>query len=110
MDEEWRGSQAASLCPFLNPNADLNTIISHNALFCDRCRDEQILEKTKGEEIIFINNPPYWTLLSKNGESCGNEGFLIYSVIFIYKLSNRLNVVIRQPVLQILINCYLFTL
>ncbi|VDK69498.1 unnamed protein product [Litomosoides sigmodontis] len=73
MEEEWRGSQAASLCPFLNPSADLNTIISHNALFCDRCRDEQILEKTKGEEIIFINNPPYWALLSKNGRSCGNE-------------------------------------
>ncbi|KAM3720044.1 Little elongation complex subunit [Dirofilaria immitis] len=69
MDEEWRGSQAASRCPFLNSDADLNTIISHNVLFCDRCRDEQILEKTKGEEILFVNNPPYWMLPSKNEES-----------------------------------------
>uniref|UniRef100_A0A1I7VHK7 NARG2_C domain-containing protein n=1 Tax=Loa loa TaxID=7209 RepID=A0A1I7VHK7_LOALO len=67
MDEEWRGSQAASRCPFLNPDADLNTIISHNALFCDRCRDEQILEKTKGEEILFVNSLPYWMLPSKSG-------------------------------------------
>ncbi|VBB32905.1 unnamed protein product, partial [Acanthocheilonema viteae] len=74
MEEEWRGSQAASRCPFLNPNADLNTIISHNALFCDRCRDEQMLEKTKGEEILFINSPPYWMLLSKNEEPHDKEG------------------------------------
>ncbi|CAG9534250.1 unnamed protein product [Cercopithifilaria johnstoni] len=74
MGEEWRGSQAASCCPFLNPNAELNTIISHNALFCDRCRDEQILEKTKGEEILFINSPPYWMSMSKNGRFRDNEG------------------------------------
>ncbi|VDM07164.1 unnamed protein product [Wuchereria bancrofti] len=73
MDEDWRGSQAASRCPFLNPNADLDTIISHNALFCDRCRDEQMLEKTKGEEILFVNNPPYWALPSKHGRSRDNE-------------------------------------
>uniref|UniRef100_A0A0R3RH47 NARG2_C domain-containing protein n=1 Tax=Elaeophora elaphi TaxID=1147741 RepID=A0A0R3RH47_9BILA len=73
MGDDWRGSQAASRCPFLNPNADLNTIISHNALLCDRCRDEQILEKTKGEEILFIDNPPYWVLPSKDGESRDNE-------------------------------------
>ncbi|VDM91659.1 unnamed protein product, partial [Onchocerca ochengi] len=73
MGEEWRGSQAASRCPFLNSDADLNTIISHNALFCDRCRDEQILEKTKGEEILFVNNPPYWALPSKNEGSRDNE-------------------------------------
>lgn len=78
MDEEWRGSQAASRCPFLNSNADLNTIISHNMLFCDRCRDEQILEKTKGEEILFVNNPPYWALLSKNEGSCGSGLLLLY--------------------------------
>ncbi|KAK6103955.1 NMDA receptor-regulated protein 2 C-terminus family protein [Brugia pahangi] len=74
MDEDWRGSQAASRCPFLNPNADLDTIISHNVLFCDRCRDEQMLEKTKGEEILFVNNPPYWALPSKHGRSRDNEG------------------------------------
>lgn len=84
MNEEWRGSQAASRCPFLNSDADLNTIISHNVLFCDRCRDEQILEKTRGEEILFVNSPPYWMLPSKSDR----KGFLFIILIFINKLSD----------------------
>lgn len=82
MDEDWRGSQAASNCPFLNPSADLNTIISHNILFCDRCRDEQMLEKTKGEEILFVNNPPYWV---KNGKYCSKDySFGLLLLMFFY--------------------------
>uniref|UniRef100_A0A915Q6D2 Little elongation complex subunit 2 C-terminal domain-containing protein n=1 Tax=Setaria digitata TaxID=48799 RepID=A0A915Q6D2_9BILA len=76
MDEGWRGSQAASRCPLLSSDIDLNTIISHNALFCDRCRDEQILEKTKGEEILFANSPPYWILPSNSSDFRGDQSFI----------------------------------
>ncbi|VDN17878.1 unnamed protein product [Gongylonema pulchrum] len=74
MGDEWRGSQAASRCALHAADADLNSILAHNPLFCDRCRDEQVLVKTKGEELLFPNGPPRWMSTSSSSSSSSNNG------------------------------------
>lgn len=61
-DKEWRGEQGASLCPLKSKDyfASPEVILAHNWVFCDACRDARILEKTKGQDLIFSNRVPSW--------------------------------------------------
>ncbi|VDN02907.1 unnamed protein product [Thelazia callipaeda] len=68
-EKKWRSMQSASCCSFNDSDSDMGTVLTHNELFCDLCRDELIIEMTRGQEILFTKATPNCLSPSNNSEA-----------------------------------------